>query len=76
MVTCSFCGLEIPRGSGLMYVKTDGKVFHFCSRKCEKNMIVLKRKPRETRWTNEHNAVKKVLIASKEEAKLKEGKKE
>ena len=39
-------------------------------------MIVLKRKPRETRWTNEHNAVKKVLIASKEEAKSKEGKKE
>ena len=34
-----------------MYVKTDAKVLYFCSRKCEKNMITLGRKARETKWT-------------------------
>ncbi|MBT5021343.1 50S ribosomal protein L24e [Candidatus Woesearchaeota archaeon] len=50
---CSFCGTQIPRGCGKMYVKTDGKVFYFCSMKCEKNMIKLKRKPRDMKWTEE-----------------------
>ena len=48
---CTFCGRNIPFGTGKMYVKTDGRVFYFCSNKCEKNMIKLGRKPRETRWT-------------------------
>lgn len=48
---CSFCGRTLERGTGMIYVQTDGKVLYFCSRTCEKNMIKLKRKPRETRWT-------------------------
>jgi len=48
---CSFCGKEIERGTGMKYVKNDGKIFYFCSRKCEKNMIILKRKPIRTKWT-------------------------
>lgn len=49
--TCSFCGKEIEIGTGKMFVKRDGKVFYFCSRKCEKNMIELKRNPRKLKWT-------------------------
>lgn len=52
MVECSFCGKAIPAGTGKMFVKTDGKVFYFCSMKCEKNMLKLGRKPRNVRWTN------------------------
>ncbi len=48
---CSFCGEEIEPGTGKIYVRKDGKVLHFCSRKCEKNMIVLKRNPRKLKWT-------------------------
>lgn len=51
---CSFCGIEIPIGTGKMYVKKDGKIFYFCSNKCEKNLIKLGRKARKTTWTNEH----------------------
>ena len=58
MPNCNFCGTDIPRGTGLMYVKKDGKMFRFCSRKCEKNMIQLKRKPRVTGWTREFAKVK------------------
>ncbi|MFA6710276.1 MAG: 50S ribosomal protein L24e [Candidatus Methanomethylophilaceae archaeon] len=48
---CSFCGDEIELGTGKMYVKKDGTVLNFCSNKCFKNMIQLKRVPRTTAWT-------------------------
>ncbi len=53
MVSCSFCGKEIVPGTGKLYIKKDGKVLHFCSTKCEKNMLKLGRKPREHKWTKE-----------------------
>jgi large subunit ribosomal protein L24e len=52
--TCSFCGTEIEPGTGKMYIKKDGVVFYFCTSKCEKNMIDLKRVPRRTRWTKHY----------------------
>lgn len=61
MALCSFCGKNIPRGTGKMYIKKDGKLFYFCSSKCEKNMIDLKRKPRTTRWTGLFHKLKKEL---------------
>lgn len=48
---CSFCEEEIMPGTGKMYVKKDGKIFYFCSMKCQKNMIKLKRKARVIKWT-------------------------
>jgi len=51
MALCSFCGNEIPKGTGSMLVKKDAKILWFCSRKCEKNMISLGRNPRNIRWT-------------------------
>jgi large subunit ribosomal protein L24e len=54
MVKCTFCGSDIERGTGKMFVKTDGKIFNFCSNKCEKNMFKLKRKPLETKWSSLH----------------------
>jgi len=59
MVKCSFCKNEIERGTGKMFVKNDGKIFYFCSSKCEKNMLKLKREPRLTRWTKEFEKIKK-----------------
>ncbi|MEE9525503.1 MAG: 50S ribosomal protein L24e [Candidatus Woesearchaeota archaeon] len=51
MTKCTFCGNDIKKGTGKIYVKKDGKIFNFCSNKCEKNMIKLKRKPIKTRWS-------------------------
>jgi len=48
---CSFCGQEIEPGTGKMYIKKDATVFYFCSNKCQKNMLKLKRVPRRTRWS-------------------------
>ena len=56
--TCTFCGTEIEPGTGKMFVKADGKIFRFCSHKCEKNLFSLKRKPRTTKWTDEAKKIK------------------
>lgn len=39
-------------GTGKMFVKNDGTIFYFCSSKCEKNMLKLKRIPRKVKWTS------------------------
>jgi large subunit ribosomal protein L24e len=51
---CTFCGHEIEPGTGRMYVRKDGVVYQFCTSKCYKNMIELKRVPRRTTWTTWH----------------------
>ena len=48
---CTFCGNEIEPGTGKMYVKKDGTILNFCSMKCQKNQLKLKRIPRRVRWT-------------------------
>ena len=50
MVKCSYCGKLIPPGTGLMFVYKTAKVSYFCSGKCEKNALVLKRKPHDMKW--------------------------
>jgi len=50
MAKCSCCKKDIEKGTGKIYVKTDGKVFNFCSMKCEKNIIKLGRIPRKLKW--------------------------
>lgn len=63
---CTFCAAAIPRGTGMMYVKVDGRIYYFCSSKCEKNMIALHRNPRKIRWTGEHHRLKDVEKTSGE----------
>ena len=58
MARCTFCGKQIEQGTGKMFVKKDGKLLWFCSRKCEKNMLQLKRIPRRVKWTEAHRAEK------------------
>ncbi|HDD70599.1 MAG TPA: 50S ribosomal protein L24e [Candidatus Woesearchaeota archaeon] len=50
MPKCSFCRKDIPPGTGVMLVKKDGKTLYFCSSKCEKNLLKLKRKPQNQKW--------------------------
>lgn len=58
MAKCSFCGLDIERGTGKIYVKKDGKILNFCSSKCEKNTIKLGRKFLKTKWSSKYKKVK------------------
>jgi len=53
MADCSFCGTIIEKGTGVMYVKKDGKILWFCSTKCEKATFKLKQTPRYKKWTKQ-----------------------
>ena len=71
MRVCSFCGREIEPGTGSMYVKKDGTVMLFCTNKCSKNMIDMKRVPRRVTWTRAYAREKDVRMKGPEtEAKL------
>jgi len=59
MSSCSFCGKSIERGTGKIFVFNSGKLSFFCSSKCEKNMLNLKRKPHNVKWTKEYKRVHK-----------------
>jgi large subunit ribosomal protein L24e len=54
MAKCAFCGNQIEKGTGKMFVYVSGKVDYFCSRTCEKQLLKLKRKPLKTRWTEKY----------------------
>jgi len=49
---CSFCSRDMNVGTGLVYVKNDGTILRFCSSKCRKNMIELKRTARHRKWSS------------------------
>jgi|TARA_Y100000310_G_scaffold22935_2_gene21927 large subunit ribosomal protein L24e len=51
MSKCTFCGNNIERGTGKIYVQKDAKILNFCSMRCEKNHIKLGRKFLETKWS-------------------------
>ncbi len=59
---CSFCGKEIEPGTGRMHIMKDGKIFQFCSSKCYKNLIELKRIPRRTEWTQQYFREKETRV--------------
>ena len=51
MSLCSFCNDPMPKGIGWLYAKKDGTIFYFCSSKCRKNQLQLKREGRKQKWT-------------------------
>ncbi len=46
---CSFCGTDIRRGTGKMFVKNTGELSYFCSSKCEKNNA-MGRNSKKLKW--------------------------
>ncbi|MFZ0891040.1 MAG: 50S ribosomal protein L24e [Thermoplasmata archaeon] len=51
---CSFCANEIEPGTGTMFIKRDGTVFHFCSSSCRKQQLHLGRVGHRLKWTRAH----------------------
>ena len=51
---CKFCGNNMHLGSGTIFAKNDGTILAFCSSKCKKNMLLLKRDPRKLKWTTKY----------------------
>ena len=51
MPNCSFCSKKIKPGTGKLFVQNTGRSLWFCTSKCEKNLLKLKRKPIKFKWT-------------------------
>ena len=75
---CDFCGRGIEAGTECIYVDATGKSGHFCSSKCEKNLLKLKRKPQKVRWTERYMREKAIRVkhAKPEKEKSKPDKSE
>ena len=71
MTNCSFCGSAIETGTGKMYIKRDGTVFHFDSAKCQRNQVGLGRVNRHVKWTQAAANAKALTHAAKGEPKAK-----
>ena len=56
--TCTFCGRDLEPGTGLMYVLSTGQVLWFCSSKCFKNHVKLRRKPAKLAWVRKTGGFK------------------
>jgi large subunit ribosomal protein L24e len=54
---CHFCKEELEKGTGKVYVKNDGKLFYFCSSKCEKNSKI--RDPKFVGWVRKNKKTDK-----------------
>jgi len=52
---CSFCNKEIAPGTGKIFIKKTGKLFYFCSSKCDKNFLKLGRNPAKVKWVKTKN---------------------
>ena len=48
---CDFCGGDIKKGTGKQFIKDSGKIINFCTKKCERHMLVYKKRPRYLKRT-------------------------
>lgn len=80
MTKCSFCGREENDFMGVHLIKNDGTIDFFCSSKCRKNALKLKRDKRKMKWTMTYkdnlksNAAREVAHEAKKVEDAKEAK--
>lgn len=55
----------MPKGTGVMFVRKNGKIIYFCSSKCEKNSLNLNRKGTKLKWTEHFRKQKKTKTEKK-----------
>ena len=58
MVKCVFCGRDEEPFKGLHLIRNDGRIDYFCSSKCRRNALNLKRDRRKVKWTEAYRAKK------------------
>lgn len=75
MTKCVFCGTESSPYRGVSRINNDGSVSFFCSGKCRKNAIVLRRDKKKLKWTEAHRISQEKAAASEKRASDKEAEK-
>lgn len=76
MTKCVFCGKEESPFKGVHLLANDGSVNFYCSSKCRKNALNLRRDRKKIKWTEAYRfAREKAIVKAKknqEEAKKQE----
>ena len=58
MTLCVFCGKDSSPYKGVNQINNDGSISFFCSAKCRKNALNLKRDKRKLKWTEAYRVTK------------------
>lgn len=58
MVKCIFCGSEAHSHQGVHVLNNDGSISFFCSSKCRKSSLNLKRDKRNFKWTEAYRVAR------------------
>ena len=58
MARCVFCSKDVEPGRGIIFVTSEGKAIHFCSRKCRK-AYALGRNKKRLGWVRKKKSKKK-----------------
>ncbi|MFH1835570.1 MAG: hypothetical protein ABH851_05230 [Methanobacteriota archaeon] len=66
---CTFCSKKIEKGTGLIHINRAGKALNFCSSKCRRNQLDLKRKPRKVKWTKTYREEKEIRVRAQTQVK-------
>lgn len=69
MVKCSFCGREEAAVMGVHVIFNDGSISYFCSSKCRRNALLLKRDKRKLKWTSAYREERNKAKLQEEKAK-------
>ena len=85
MVKCVFCGKDSSSFKGVHLLRNDGTTSYYCTSKCKRNALNLKRDKRKVRWAEafherrakaKEKSAEKVKIEKEEKAEKKVKKKE
>ena len=68
MVKCAFCGCDESPMRGIHLITNEGTIQYFCSSKCRKCALKLRRDKRKLKWTEAYRLARAKLVL-KEEAK-------
>ena len=58
MTKCVFCGREESPYKGVYLIANDGSINFYCSSKCRKNALNLKRDKKKLKWTEAYRISK------------------
>lgn len=70
MTKCVFCGKDNEYFKGINLIGNDGVIYYYCSSKCRKNALKLKRDKRKLKWTEAFHIKREAAVAKEKAEKV------
>ena len=72
MTKCVFCGKDDSPYKGVHLIANDGSINFYCSSKCRRNALNLRRDKKKMKWTSFYAEVKEKIANNLKNQKAKE----